>query len=366
MGSLWYHIISFFLVLPNRCTGFLGRSSPKYSSSSFSSSRATSLDDNDDHIAAAVLVPGFLTGEGEFNALKKTLRDQGVPTICVPMPNWHWLPCLGGRSVRPILERIDFAVQHVVAKLENDEDFLTGRFPTFDYSYFDAWNDFLENPGGVAKVGGVSEVKDYPKDVNPRGSFVLPKIKNSTKKIALIGHSAGGWISRIYISDHEYGGKVYGGSKYVHSLVTLGTPHASAPGPAFSGISWINNHHHLHNDNNNTATVRSLAVAGRGFQGDQWGSLTQSSYAFCCPHGSDGSSYDGDGLTPVFSALAMPKSEAMILSKRVTHFGWSEVGWTGKLFAPELYQDMKENNGLWYGSDEIVAEWLPWILQGSK
>ena len=70
-------------------------------------------------------------------------------------------------------------------KLEQDDDvdFSNGNFPTFDYSYLDAWNDFCENPGGVAKVGGVSEPDDYPKDVHPRGTFVMPKLNNSKKKI---------------------------------------------------------------------------------------------------------------------------------------------------------------------------------------
>jgi len=32
--------------------------------------------------------------------------------------------------------------------------------------------------------------------------------------------SAGGWISRVYLSSSDYGGKSYDGSEYIHSLVT--------------------------------------------------------------------------------------------------------------------------------------------------
>jgi pimeloyl-ACP methyl ester carboxylesterase len=347
------YITFLLLLITSYCAGF--------SSSTINDSSDTLITNNMymENVAAAVLVPGYLTGANDLKSLQRELTAQGLPTVVVPMANWHWLPVLGGRSVRPILERIDFTVQQLIAKLEQDKDFLSGKFPSFDYSYLDAWNDFLENPGGVRRVGGSSAVQDYPKDIHPRGRFPRPQRTSSTnnKKIALIGHSAGGWISRIYLSNQEYGGKVYDGSKYVHSLVTLGTPHAAAPGPAFEGINWINK-------NPPNYDVRSLAVAGKGFQGDRWGGLTQGSYAFCCPDGTDGSTYDGDGMTPTFSSLAMPNSESLILpQKQVNHFAWTDVGWVGKQVAPELYRDMQENGSLWYGSDEVVAEWLPWILK---
>lgn len=341
------HFIFLILLITNYCEAF---------SSSTNTQVAFSSDLKAENVAAAVLVPGYLTGARELKSLQQELTRQGLPTVVVPMANWHWLPVVGGRSVRPILERIDFTVQHLLAALEQDKDLFSGKFPTFDYSFLDAWNDFLENPGGVAEVGGSASVLDYPKHIQPRGRFPKPQLK-SNKKIALIGHSAGGWISRIYLSDQDYGGKVYSGSKYIHSVVTLGTPHATAPGPAFEGISWINKQ--LVGD-----AVRSLAVAGKGFQGDRWGGLTQGSYAFCCPDGTDGSNYDGDGMTPTFSALAMPNSESLVLPQNeVNHFAWTDVGWVGKKVAPELYLNMQENGSLWYGSKEVVAEWLPWILK---
>jgi triacylglycerol esterase/lipase EstA (alpha/beta hydrolase family) len=159
--------------------------------------------DDDDRICAAVLVPGFLTGAHEFQPLCQTLTERGLPTIAVPMPNWHWLPCLGGRSARPILERIDFAVKHLIA---NEGD-VTRVLPKIDYSLYDTWIDFRNNPGGIFKVGGSSRVDEYPL-YEPRGKFPLPE-NLPNKKVALIGHSAGGWISRAYLSSREYGGKAY-------------------------------------------------------------------------------------------------------------------------------------------------------------
>ena len=59
----------------------------------------------------------------------------------------------------------------------------------------------------------------------PRGSFQAAN--EPSGRVALIGHSAGGWISRLYLnlSGRRYNGKVFHGHKLVHSLVTLGSPH---------------------------------------------------------------------------------------------------------------------------------------------
>ncbi len=166
-----------------------------------------------EHVAAAVVVPGFLTGSDEFEPLCKSLTKMGIPTVAVPMPNWHWLPCLGGRSARPILERIDFTVKHLVANLETETETIKTKddhpildnntqaqtqthtailnIPKYHYSLWDCWKDFRETPGGVFKVGGASRVQEYPV-VEPRGYFPQPENLRAKdvpkKKIALIGH----------------------------------------------------------------------------------------------------------------------------------------------------------------------------------
>jgi hypothetical protein len=167
----------------------LGSSTP--SSRSNSSNRRSNVvvvggddgggEDSDDRICAAVLVPGFLTGAADFESMCRALTEKGLPTVCIGMPNWHWLPCLGGRSARPILERIDFTVKHLIA---NDGDIST--IPPYEYNILDTWRDFQNNPGGVMEVGGSSRVEDYP-IVEPQGHFVLPETIPK-KKVALIGH----------------------------------------------------------------------------------------------------------------------------------------------------------------------------------
>ena len=143
--------------------------------------------------------------------------------------------------------------------------------------------------------------------------------------------------------------------------MTLGTPHCNAPGPAFDGIEWINRPEH--EADRLSGSPRSLGVAGTGFRGsDDWGDLTLGSYGFCCPEGGDGSRYEGDGVTPVFSALGMPGSESRVIDS-VTHFCWSDV-FGGDLVAPELTEDHR-NGRDWYGSPRVVDEWAGFILDAT-
>jgi hypothetical protein len=385
------------------------RTTALFSSSTFSSSldAIRDTDDNDDNddddddddddnvikIQAAVLVPGFLTGANEFGPLCDLLtQTYGIPTVAVPIPNWHWLPCLGGRSSRPILERIDWTVQHLIANNGNvtafHEKSLRGKKKFWTYTFHDAWIDFQYNPGGVLRVGGSDQVDEYP-IVEPRGIFPLPdskklfvtmttskgKDKDGTtkktpvtkkkkKKIALIGHSAGGWISRIYLSSREYGGRAYKGTDHVHSLITLGTPHATACHPAFNGIEWCNREEVTPADDGSVkhekVLVPTLVVGGGGYKGDEWGPLTQNAYSFCCPRSSNGTSYEGDGLTPRFSSLGLPGAERLELDD-VAHFCWSDV-FGGSIVAPELSAAYQQGRP-WYGSDSIVPKWANWLIR---
>lgn len=299
-------------------------------------------------VHAAVIVPGFLTGQGDFESLARTLTSKGIPTVVVPMPVWHWIPCVGGRSIRPILERIEYTVKHVSAAISSHSEIVV---PPFKYTFLDCFLDFIDNPGGVYKVGGSDEVDEYPTDVSPRGTFPQPTTQPEAK-IALIGHSAGGFISRCYLSERPFGGKAYNGTKFVHSLVTLGTPHQNIPGFAFKAVEWANRE---------PLPVRGLAVGATGSPGDVSGELTKNSYTFCT--GLDGSQFDGDGFTTTASALAMEGAhvEKLVLDG-VTHYPWSDAGVWGHLLTPDLAKEHKAGKP-WYGDEEIVDQWYNFLLK---
>ena len=48
--------------------------------------------------------------------------------------------------------------------------------------------------------------------------------KSSTNKVTLIGHSSGGMILRLYLSDLLFSRKIYNGKDYANCLITLGSP----------------------------------------------------------------------------------------------------------------------------------------------
>lgn len=294
-------------------------------------------------LQVAVLVPGFLTGARDFDDLCAELTKADIPTVAVPMPAWEWIPCLGARSVRPILERIDYTVQHLIA---NGGD--VTKIPPYEYTLWDCWNDFWTNPGGIFQVGGSSNVEEYPV-VTPQGKFDLPD-KLPDVKVGLIGHSAGGWISRLYLSDRKYGGKAFSGTQFVHTLVTLGTPHLDAPGIAFSHIRWVEKEE---------ALVRSLAVGGSGFGRSEWGTFTADAYRFC---GFEDDTTTGDGVTPLDSSFAYRGAEKLEIPG-VHHINWSHT--LGAAFVSKELTDDHRNGKKWYGSHDVVREWSHFLKTNS-
>ena len=73
-----------------------------------------------------------------------------------------------------------------------------------------------------------------------------------TKKIDLIGHSSGGIILRLYLSDQLFGGIKYNGKSITENLITLGSPNQALratklrkfvdkeyPGSFFNEVNYI-------------------------------------------------------------------------------------------------------------------------------
>jgi triacylglycerol esterase/lipase EstA (alpha/beta hydrolase family) len=137
-----------------------------------------------------VILPGYLESADVYLPLQEALSAIGTPTTTVPLRKRDWLPTLGGRSMVPILRQLG---------------------DTIDRALTD----------------------------------------NSSQQINLIGHSAGGWISRIYIGEIPY--TVHGDVSNdaiglwncrakVANLITLGTPH-------ISGERWTKKNLNFVNDN---------------------------------------------------------------------------------------------------------------------
>jgi len=115
--------------------------------------------------------------------------------------------------------------------------------------------------------------------------------ESPTSQVTLIGHSAGGVLSRLYLSPRPFGGHAYCGLDYVERLITLGSPHYNRGGLTRSG------------------TPRA-----------RWAYETYEQI------GGDGNAW-GDGLIPVQAAL-LSGAQPIVL-EGVSHFTGFGVPWYG-------------------------------------
>ena len=160
-------------------------------------------------------------------------------------------------------------------------------------------------------------------------------LASEADKVVLVGYSAGGILSRVYIGgDPPYGGRRYSGHRRVSHLITLGTPHNVPETKALAPIAEVNELFPgaLHAPSG----LSYLSVAGAAVDGSSSGRASGRYERF----GEDGR-VRGDGKVPVPSAL-LEGSENLVLDG-VYHSRW---------YGPP--------SGRWYSSDrETVERWWP-------
>lgn len=227
-----------------------------------------------------VIVPGYFASAQEYSSLAASLQTEGIPVATVPLTTWDWVPTLGGRSVTPILTKIDQTVQAM-------------------------------------------------------------KQAQGCDRVNLVGHSAGGWIARIYLGDRPYDihpaspdtVNCWSGFRSVQRLITLGTPHLSQERFTRANLNFVNQTY----PGAYYAEVDYVCIAGKALYGErklgQW--LAYSSYELTAGSGN----LWGDGITPI---------EAAHLSG-ATNLTFDQV------------RHSPRNPGLWYGSPEILAAWIPYL-----
>ena len=151
-----------------------------------------------------------------------------------------------------------------------------------------------------------------------------------TGRVTLIGHSSGGVMLRLYLSNAPFAGRNYNGKHLCNRLITLGSPHQALratplramvdrcfPGAYFAEVDY-------------------LAVAGRL----DLGSANASGFSKRSAAGSYRSiagseTVEGDGLVPVLSALL----------DGATHLVLDDTA-HGGLFGSS-----------WYGSMDRIGQW---------
>ncbi len=225
-----------------------------------------------------VILPGYLASAQPYQEMTKALAEQGFPAVTVPLRRRDWLPTVGGRSVIGIIQALDATAQRAM-------------------------------------------------------------IDHGCNGVNLVGHSAGGWIARIYLGEVPY--DIHASDRqrtfprparsHVRTLITLGTPHTSQERWTRKNLDFVNQTYPgaFYND------VNYVCVAGKAIEGEKADWFTFNSYKIT---GGDGFVW-GDGIVPV-SAAHLDGATSLILS-RVFH--------------------SPRPNHLWYGSKAVVKEWSQWL-----
>ena len=154
--------------------------------------------------------------------------------------------------------------------------------------------------------------------------------ETKTEKIDFIGHSSGGIMLRLYLSDQLFGGKKYSGKLITENLITLGSPNQALratklrkfvdkeyPGNFFKDVNYISVGGTV-DIRSKDASLITKVLASRSYE-------SISGECNC----------EGDGLVPLSSSLLVGSYQVII---RDTFHG----GKFGKS---------------WYGSASRVSDW---------
>ena len=225
-----------------------------------------------------VILPGYLEGAIAYRQLEQSLQQMGLPTVTVPLRRRDWFPTLGGRPITPILQLLDRTVKQVLQQY-------------------------------------------------------------NVSQINLIGHSAGGWISRIYLGEKPYLGRgevepsIWSAHPQVRTLITLGTPHTSQERWTRWNLDFVNNNY----PGAFYPNVRYVCVAGKSIFGErrQGSWLAYSSYRLTCGQGNCW----GDGITPI-TAAHLAEAENLVVE--------------GVKHSPKA-------PGIWYGSPQVIPSWVSYL-----
>ena len=144
--------------------------------------------------------------------------------------------------------------------------------------------------------------------------------ENSSKKIDFIGHSSGGVMLRLYLSDEPFNNEIFNGISHTKNIITLGSPHQAEkatalrkfvdekyPGNFFKNINYVSVGGEVVIKSKQTSLITKIIARGsyKSISGDKNAS--------------------GDGLVPLSSSL-LEGSQKIILPETV-HGGIFGKNW---------------------------------------
>jgi len=225
-----------------------------------------------------VIIPGYFATVSEYQDLQIQLQRLDFVVQTVPVGLQDWLVTVGGRPVTPILQAIDETVQ------------------------------------GVQQATG-------------------------SEQVTLMGHSAGGWIARIYLGSQPYCGRVWGRREQVAKLVTLGTPHRSREPWTKRNLGFVNDTYPgAYWDQVEYICLAGKGILGQPFAWQRWN--VGEWFAYISYELTDGvGRVWGDGITPT-TAAHLDGAVNLTL---------------------EAVMHSPRGDRIWYGSETILPLWQDYL-----
>jgi len=217
----------------------------------------------------------------------------------------------------------------------------------------------LLSPGywrGQAQVGpGYGWYLDRIDDAIER-ALTKANVDGNHDQVILVSHSAGGWLARAYLGRGTDPEKEHGGNRRhaVRALVTLGSPQRNT----YEDSKGIDRTGGLITSIDTTfpgayfsPEITYVCVGGRAVRGrrDEEKPRTLQRYAY---NGyfevvGEGLGVEGDSVVPCRCAF-LPGARNVLLD-----------GIFHSMSRPGTFDEGTDN--FWYGSDEVLDAWLPWL-----
>ena len=156
--------------------------------------------------------------------------------------------------------------------------------------------------------------------------------ESSTNKVTLIGHSSGGMLLRLYLSDLLFSRKIYNGKNYANCLITLGSPNQAKRATYLRNFVSSRLPGSFYNPDVCYVSVAGELDLNGPIATKTSRRLSRSSYRAL----NGNAEVIGDGLVPKDSALLIGSKQ--VVMKETAH---------GKAFGKD-----------WYGSKNKVEEWM--------
>ncbi len=162
--------------------------------------------------------------------------------------------------------------------------------------------------------------------------------ESHTGKLTLIGHSSGGVMLRLFLSQDEFNKRTYRGSSYCNHLITLGSPHQALRATRLRALVDIKYPGSFY-----SKEVKYTSVAGNLNLKSPEATLISKKFALNSYKSISGQeSIIGDGLVPLTSSL-LKNSEQIILNN-VAHGKFFGKYWYGSKTKVNLWWDKAKTN----------------------